>query len=95
MPVLSEQEIQKALASLPSWTKSGGVIQRQFEFPDFRKAMAFVNQVADAAERANHHPDITINYNKVTMALTSHDAGGVTHRDIRMAGEISRIFGGK
>ena len=61
MPFLSEQEVQKALQTLPSWTKSGPIIERQFEFADFKKAMAFVNQVADAAERANHHPDITIN----------------------------------
>jgi 4a-hydroxytetrahydrobiopterin dehydratase len=95
MPVLTEQEVQKALATLPSWSKSGSIIKRQFEFPDFKKAIAFVNQVAEAAERANHHPDITINYNKVTMALTSHDSGGITHRDIRLAGEINRIFGEK
>ena len=95
MPVLTEQEVQKALQNLPSWTKSGSIIKRQFEFADFKKAMAFVNQVAEAAERANHHPDITINYNKVIMALTSHDSGGITHRDIRLAGEISRIFGEK
>jgi len=95
MPVLSEQELNKALTELPSWTKSGSTIKRQFEFPDFKKAIAFVNQVAESAERANHHPDITINYNKVTMSLTSHDSGGVTPRDIRMAGEISRIGGGK
>jgi 4a-hydroxytetrahydrobiopterin dehydratase len=95
MPVLSEQELHKALIELPSWTKSGSTIKRQFEFPDFKKAIAFVNQVAESAERANHHPDITINYNKVTMSLTSHDSGGVTHRDIRMAAEISRIGGGK
>jgi 4a-hydroxytetrahydrobiopterin dehydratase len=95
MPVLSEQDVQNALRALPGWTKSGSVIRRQFEFGDFKQAMAFVNQVAEAAERANHHPDITINYNKVTMALTSHDSGGITHRDIRMAGEISKIFEGK
>jgi 4a-hydroxytetrahydrobiopterin dehydratase len=95
MPVLSEQDVQRALRDLPSWTKSGSNIKRQFEFADFKKAMVFVNQVAEAAERANHHPDITINYNKVTMSLTSHDSGGLTQRDLRMAGEISRIFQGK
>jgi 4a-hydroxytetrahydrobiopterin dehydratase len=95
MPVLTEQEVQKALQTLPAWNKSGGLIRRQFEFADFKQAMAFVNQVAEAAERANHHPDIVINYNKVTMSLTSHDSGGVTHRDIRLAGEINRIFGEK
>ena len=62
-----------------------------YEFPDFIKAMEFVNKVAEAAESANHHPDIDIRYNKVTMALTSHDSGGVTGRDVKMAKRINEI----
>jgi len=56
--------------------------------------MKFVNQVADAAEAANHHPDILINYNRVTLTLWSHDSGGVTQRDLKMADKISQIAGG-
>jgi 4a-hydroxytetrahydrobiopterin dehydratase len=56
--------------------------------------MEFVNKIADAAEAASHHPDILINYNKVTLTLTSHDSGGVTQRDIRMAGTINQVAGG-
>lgn len=68
-------------------------IQRIFRFPDFKTAMQFVNKVADAAEQANHHPDIDIRYNTVTMALVSHDSGGVTQRDVSMAGVINKIGG--
>jgi 4a-hydroxytetrahydrobiopterin dehydratase len=91
--VLTDSEIQKALGSLPGWKRNGTAIQRIFEFPDFKAAMQFVNRVADAAEQANHHPDIDIRYNKVTMALVSHDSGGVTQRDVRMAEKINQIAG--
>jgi 4a-hydroxytetrahydrobiopterin dehydratase len=91
--VLTDAEIQQALTSLPGWARNGIAIQRVFEFPDFKAAMVFVNQIADAAEQANHHPDIDIRYNKVMMALVSHDSGGVTQRDVRMAGRINQIAG--
>jgi 4a-hydroxytetrahydrobiopterin dehydratase len=91
--VLTDSEIQKALGSLPGWKRNGTAIQRIFEFPDFKAAMQFVNRIADAAEQANHHPDIDIRYNKVTMALVSHDSGGVTQRDVRMAEKINQIAG--
>lgn len=93
MAVLTDSEVQNALASLTGWKKSGPAIQRIFEFSDFKAAMQFVNKVADAAEQANHHPDIDIRYNKVTMALISHDSGGVTQRDIKMANRINQISG--
>ena len=93
MAVLTDAEIQQALASLSGWQRNGGAIQRVFRFPDFKLAMQFVNKVADAAEQANHHPDIDIRYNTVTMALVSHDSGGVTQRDVRMAGTINKIAG--
>jgi len=93
MPVLTDQEIQQALVSLHVWQRNGKAIQRVFRFPDFKAAMQFVNKVADAAEQANHHPDIDIRYDTVTMALVSHDSGGVTQRDVRMAGVIDKIAG--
>ena len=93
MAVLTDAEIQQALVSLSGWQRNGGAIQRVFRFPDFKLAMQFVNKVADAAEQANHHPDIDIRYNTVTMALISHDSGGVTQRDVRMAGTINKIAG--
>ena len=91
MAVLTDAEIQQALDSLKGWQRNGKAIQRVFRFPDFKIAMQFVNKVAEAAEQANHHPDIDIRYNTVTMALVSHDSGGVTQRDVRMAGVIDRI----
>jgi len=93
MPVLSVNEVQQALGSLPGWQRKGDAIQRVFEFSDFKAAMQFVNKIAEAAEAANHHPDIDIRYNKVTMALVSHDSGGVTERDVRMAQRINQISG--
>lgn len=93
MAVLTDSEIQNALTSLPGWKKNGLAIQRVFEFADFKAAMQFVNKVADAAEQANHHPDIDIRYNKVTMALISHDSGGVTQRDVKMANRINQVAG--
>ena len=95
MAKLSPDEIHSALQQLPEWQLSGSAITRTFEFSDFMQAMDFVNQVARAAEEANHHPDITINYNKVTMQLSSHDSGGVTQRDVRMAARISEIAGSR
>ncbi len=89
--VLSGAELLQALQNLPGWNLNGDVIERVFEFSNFVDAMGFVNRIAEAAEAVNHHPDITINYNKVKLSLTSHDSGGVTQRDLRMAGKINEI----
>ncbi len=89
--VLSDAEIQQALQRLPGWRRNGKAIERVFQFTGFVQAMEFVNQIAEAAEALNHHPDIVINYNKVTLALISHDSGGVTQRDIKMAGRINEL----
>jgi len=93
MAVLADAEIKQALNGLRGWQQSGGAIQRVFQFTDFKAAMHFVNKVAEAAEQANHHPDIDIRYNKVTMSLVSHDSGGVTQRDVHMAEGINQIAG--
>jgi 4a-hydroxytetrahydrobiopterin dehydratase len=93
MTPLSDSDIQNALAGLPAWNLSGNAIQRIFEFSDFARAMEFVNQVAAEAEEANHHPDILINYSRVTLTLTSHDSGGLTKRDVAMARKISSLSG--
>jgi len=92
--VLNRSEIQSALQTLPGWQRRDDAIERVLQFPNFVAAMKFVNQVAVAAEAANHHPDILINYNKVSLTLTSHDSGGVTQRDIHMAEKINEIAGG-
>jgi 4a-hydroxytetrahydrobiopterin dehydratase len=89
--VLSGTEVVQSLQSIFGWSINGTTIERTFEFPNFVEAMGFVNRIAEAAEAVNHHPDITINYNKVKLSLTSHDSGGVTQRDLRMAGKINEI----
>ncbi len=91
-PRLADDAIAHALDTLPQWTRRGESIAREFAFPTFRAAMAFVNQVADAAEAARHHPDIDIRYTKVTLAYWTHDAGGITQSDIKAAGVISEMF---
>ncbi len=84
---LSENEIEQALARLPEWGLLGESIQRTYEFPDFVEAMAFVNKVAERAEAEQHHPDILIRYNKVTLTLSTHDAGGLTQKDFDLAAQ--------
>jgi 4a-hydroxytetrahydrobiopterin dehydratase len=90
MAKLSEKEIQEKLPRLPGWKYEGGVLARNYEFADFAAAFAFVTRLALLAEKSNHHPDLDIRYNKVRVALVSHDSGGVTMRDVSMAEEISK-----
>ena len=92
MPALSPTEITQALVQVPDWHLNDGLLNRTFDFTDFREAMSFVNSVAAVAERAGHHPDIDIRYNKVKLALTSHDAGGITEKDFSLAAEIGKIL---
>jgi 4a-hydroxytetrahydrobiopterin dehydratase len=89
---LSQAQITEALSSLPGWTQQDNAVVADFTFRDFSDALIFVNSVAQAAEQANHHPDIDIRYNKVHMLLTSHDSGGITRRDTRMAQQINEIY---
>jgi 4a-hydroxytetrahydrobiopterin dehydratase len=91
MSVLSPEAVQQSLRDLPRWKIEGQEIVRHLQFHDFAAAMIFVNQVAEKAEKANHHPDIDIRYNKVRLALISHDKGGLTDRDMKMAREIDAI----
>jgi 4a-hydroxytetrahydrobiopterin dehydratase len=88
MARLSESEIVERLPQHPGWERHGGEIRRTYTFPDFKGSMAFVNRVAELAEAADHHPDILVTYSKVTLTLTSHDAGGLTERDFRLAARI-------
>jgi 4a-hydroxytetrahydrobiopterin dehydratase len=92
MPILGKDELREKLNLLPDWKEEGGEIVRWAEFPDFVAAMDFVNTVAAKAEAAGHHPDIDIRYNKVRLALVSHDAGGLTQRDFDLAGAIEAML---
>jgi 4a-hydroxytetrahydrobiopterin dehydratase len=91
MPLLTTAEITEKLAVMPVWTLAGKNIERTITFESFPEAIAFVNRVADAAEKANHHPDIDIRWNKVRLALSSHDAGGLTNRDFNLADVIDSL----
>lgn len=92
MKTLTEQEITDHLATIPEWSEINGAIQRTYQFKDFARAMAFVNKVAQAAEQVQHHPDILIRWNKVTLTLSTHDAGGITEKDFDMAARADRLL---
>ena len=91
MPLLTPARIAESLATLPGWQFTGNELVQSFRFADFAAAMRFVNAVAAAAEAAGHHPDIDIRYNQVRLALSSHDAGGVTERDTALAETLSSL----
>jgi 4a-hydroxytetrahydrobiopterin dehydratase len=92
MEKLSIGAIDAALLKLPDWKRTTAddttAIQRAYKFSNFVKAMEFVNQVAEKAEVAGHHPDIAISYNRVILTITTHDAGGVTVKDIELAEKL-------
>jgi 4a-hydroxytetrahydrobiopterin dehydratase len=90
-PVLSDIEIQRALGRLPGWSRRVGMISKTFVMPTFPAGIAFVARIADAAEAAQHHPDIDIRYTKITIALSTHDSGGLTQKDIDLAGVIEGL----
>jgi len=87
--VLSAEALEKATEGLPGWELASGELVRVMEFKDFVAAMEFVNGVAHKAEAAGHHPDIDIRYNKVRLALVTHDSGGITAKDVEMAQALS------
>ena len=85
---LSDGEIEQACARLSGWTREGEQIVKWYELASFRDAITFVSSIADAAEAADHHPDLDIRYRRVRVALSTHDAGGITRKDIDLAKEI-------
>ena len=88
MAPLSAPDVEERLRSLAGWSRSGDSIQKKYSFPDFKGSMEFVNRVAGLAESMDHHPDIFVSYDTVTLTLTSHDSGGLTDRDFRLAAKI-------
>lgn len=85
---LSDLEIQRSLGALAGWTRRGDALTKTFTFEKFAKGIAFVDRVAVAADAMDHHPDIDIRYTKITMTLSTHDAGGITQSDIDLAEKI-------
>ncbi|HEX5581661.1 MAG TPA: 4a-hydroxytetrahydrobiopterin dehydratase [Gemmatimonadaceae bacterium] len=92
--VLPADALNAVLDDLPHWEVEGDAITKTFTFHDFRGAIAFVNRVAEAAERMDHHPDLDIRYNRVVAALSTHDAGGITEMDVRLAREMDGLASG-
>jgi 4a-hydroxytetrahydrobiopterin dehydratase len=89
---LSDIEVQRALGARSGWTRRGNAITRTFEFPTFPNAIAFVDRIAEVAEKMNHHPDVDIRYTKVTCSLSTHSAGGITLKDFKLAEEIDNAI---
>jgi 4a-hydroxytetrahydrobiopterin dehydratase len=88
---LSSEEVTSHLGALPLWSIEKGELTRTFEFKDFRAALEFVNLVGERAEAAGHHPDIDIRYNRVRLALVTHDAGGLTAKDFDLAAGADQL----
>lgn len=91
MATLTSEQVASELAATPDWTISDGQLTRTVTRKDFRDALLFLNAVGFLAERASHHPDVQVSWNKVTLNLVSHSAGGLTEKDFALAREISEL----
>ena len=91
MSALSKVEIQQKLKDTIGWSHAGKALHKKFTFKSFMAAIGFVNRIAEAAEKASHHPDIAVNYNLVTLSLSTHSEGGVTEKDFQLAKEIDGL----
>ncbi len=91
--VLSDDEVRAGLADLPGWDRRDDEIEKRFELPSFPDAIAFVTRVGFLAEKANHHPDLDVRWRKVRVALSTHSEGGITGKDLALAGEIEGVVG--
>ena len=91
MGALLGKEIGSRMVTVPDWQLESGELVRTFLFKDFRGSLKFVNEVGELAEQAGHHPDIDIRYNKVRLALVTHDAGGITEKDFDLAAKADKL----
>ncbi|HKM99739.1 MAG TPA: 4a-hydroxytetrahydrobiopterin dehydratase [Candidatus Binataceae bacterium] len=94
MAKLTDTQIANKLTSLSGWERDKNSIRKQFRFKEFMDGIKFVNRVAEKAEAADHHPDILINYTRVTMTCSTHSEGGITEKDFRLAQEIEQVSTG-
>jgi len=90
---LSDDEVSRGLQGLPGWERNGDEIVRTVRFPEFMDGIRFIGRVAEMAEAADHHPDIDIRYRNVRFALSTHDEGGLTEKDFRLARQINDALG--
>jgi 4a-hydroxytetrahydrobiopterin dehydratase len=94
VPLLSDDDLRAGLANLPGWERRDDEIEKVYELPSFADAVAFVTRVGFLAEKADHHPDLDVRWRKVRVALSTHSEGGITDKDIALAGEIEALAGG-
>jgi 4a-hydroxytetrahydrobiopterin dehydratase len=92
MPALHSKQIKLHLQVVPNWSKRAQTIHRTFKFEGFLKGIDFVNQIAKKAQKMNHHPDIDIRFDQVTLTLTTHDEGGITEKDFTLARQCDEVF---
>ena len=91
MAVLSDDEIQERLKQVRGWKREGDSLVREFKFEDFQASVDFVNRITPPAEEMNHHPDISISWNKVNLTLSTHSEGGITENDFELASRIDPL----
>jgi 4a-hydroxytetrahydrobiopterin dehydratase len=91
MELLTEGQVAAELAGIPGWSRDGAQITAEVTRADFKDALLYVNAVGYLAEAANHHPDITVSWNKVTLTLSTHSAGGLTASDFALARQIAAL----
>lgn len=94
MRPLSDIEIQRALGGLPGWSRKGDTLTRTFQFASFPDGIEFLRRVADVAEAQAHHPDVDVRYTKLVFHLSTHDAGGITDKDLALAHAVDALYGG-
>jgi len=92
MPALTTKQVSLHLKTVPNWSKRAQTILRTFKFEGFLKSIDFVNRNARKAQKSNHHPDIDIRFNRVTLKLTTHDEGGITEKDFALARQCDEIL---
>ena len=91
MAVLSDEEIDRRLGELAGWSREGDALTRTFEFDGFTGSVEFVNRITPPAEEMNHHPDLAISWNKVTVSLSTHSQGGITESDFELAARVADL----
>jgi 4a-hydroxytetrahydrobiopterin dehydratase len=92
MPALTTEQVNVHLKAIPDWSKRAQTICRTFKFDEFMTGIAFVRRIAKQAQKINHHPDIDIRFNQVTLKLTTHDEGGITEKDFLLARKCDEVF---
>jgi 4a-hydroxytetrahydrobiopterin dehydratase len=91
MALLNDEEIEQRLADLEGWARAGDAIRRDFKFKDFVESVQFVNRTVEPAEDMNHHPDLELSWNRVTVSLSTHSQGGLTENDFELARRIDAV----